>query len=48
MPFMTKDLSKEIMERSRRRNKFLKDKSLKNRMLHKTTKELLCISFKKD
>ena len=29
VPFMTKDLSKEIMKRSRLRNRFLKDTSLK-------------------
>ena len=34
VPFMTKDLSKEIMKRSRLCNKFLKDKGLENRMLH--------------
>ena len=34
MPFMTKDLSKEIMKRSRLRNRFLEDKSLENRMLY--------------
>ena len=34
MPFMTKDLSKEIMKRSRLRSRFLKKKSLENRMLY--------------
>ena len=35
MLFMTKDLSKEIIERLRLRNEFLKNKSPENRMLHK-------------
>ena len=34
VPFVTKDLSKEIMKRSRLRNRFLKDKSLENKMLY--------------
>ena len=34
MPFTTKDFSKEKMKRSRLRNRFLKDKSLANRMLY--------------
>ena len=33
MPFITKDLSKEIMKRSRTRNRLLKN-SLENRMLY--------------
>ena len=47
MPFMTKDLSKEIMKRSRLRNRFLKDRSLENRMLY-TQQRNYCVSlFKK-
>ena len=34
MLFMTKDLSEEIMKRSRQRNKFLKNKCLENIMLY--------------
>ena len=34
MPFMTKDLTKEMMTRSRLRNKYLKDKSEENRLLY--------------
>ena len=34
MPFMKKDFSKEIMKRSRLCNRFLKYKSLENRMLY--------------
>ena len=44
MPFMTKDLSKEIMKRSRMRNRFLKDKSLENRMLY-TQQGNYCVSL---
>ena len=32
--FMTKDLSKEMMTRSRLRNKYLKDKTEENRLLY--------------
>ena len=34
MSFMTKDLSKEMMTRSRLRNKYLKDKTEENRLLY--------------
>ena len=34
MPFMTKNLSKEIMTRSRLRNKYLKHKTEENRLLY--------------
>ena len=34
MPFMKTDLSKKIIKMSRRRNRFLKDKSLENGMLY--------------
>ena len=34
MPFMTKDLSKEVIERSRLCSRFLKNKSQENRMLY--------------
>ena len=44
MPFMTKDLSKEIMKRSRLRNRFLKDKNLENRMLY-TQQRNYCVSL---
>ena len=42
--FMTKDLFKEIMERSRLRNIFLKDKSLENIMLY-TQQRNYCASL---
>ena len=35
MPFITKDLSKAIMKRSKLRNNYLKNKTGANRMLHK-------------
>ena len=41
---MTKDLSQEIMKRSRLRNRFLKDKNLKNRMLY-TQQRNYCASL---
>ena len=44
MPFMTKDLSKEIMKKSRLCNRFLKDKSLENRMLYRQQRNY-CISL---
>ena len=44
MPFMTKDLSKEIMKKSRLCNRFLKDKSLENRMLY-TQQRNYCVSL---
>ena len=48
MPFMTKDLFKEIMKRSRLRNSLLKNRSLENRMLY-TQQRYYCVSFfKKD
>ena len=47
IPFMTKNLSKEMMKRSRLRNRFLKDESRKQNAMY-TKRELLCISFKKD
>ena len=34
MPFLTKNLSKEIMARSRLRNKYLKYKTEENRLLY--------------
>ena len=42
--FLTIDLSKEIMKRSRLRNRFLKDESLENRMLH-TEQKNYCVSL---
>ena len=44
MPFMTKDLSKEIMTRSRLRNKYLKDKTEENRLLY-TQQRNKCVSL---
>ena len=44
IPFMTKDLSKEIMKKSRLRSRFLKDKSLENRMLY-TQQRNYCASL---
>ena len=44
VPFMTKDLSKEIIKSSRLRNRFLKDKSPKNRMLY-TQQKNYCVSL---
>ena len=42
MPFMTKDLSKAIMKRSRLRNNFLKNRTGENK-----TKELLRLTYEK-
>ena len=44
MPFMIKDLSKEIMIRSRLRNKYLNDKSEENRLLY-TQQRNKCVSL---
>ena len=44
MPFMKKNPSKEIMKRSRLRNRFLKDKSLENRILY-TEQGNYCVSL---
>ena len=44
MPFMTKDLSKEMMTRSRLRNNYLKDKTEENRLLY-TQQRNKCVSF---
>ena len=44
MSFMTKDLSKEIMIRSRLRNKYLNDKSEENRLLY-TQQRNKCVSL---
>ena len=44
MPFMTKDLSKEIMIRSRLRNKYLNNKSEENRLLY-TQQRNKCVSL---
>ena len=44
MPFMTKNLSKEIMARSRLRNKYLKHKTEKNRLLY-TQQRNKCFSL---
>ena len=44
MPFMTKDLSKEMMTRSRLRNKYLKDKTEENRLLY-TQQRNKCVSL---
>ena len=44
MPFMTKSLSKEIMARSRLRNKYLKHKTEKNCLLY-TQQSIKCVSL---
>ena len=44
MPFMTKDLSKKMMTRSRLRNKYLKDKTEENRLLC-TQQRSKCVSL---
>ena len=44
MPFMTKDLSKEMMTRSSLRNKYLKDKTEENRLLY-TQQRNKCVSL---
>ena len=44
MSFMTKDLSKEMMTRSRLRNKYLKDKTEENRLLY-TQQRNKCVSL---
>ena len=46
MPFMTKNLSKEMMTRSRLRNKYLKDKTEENRLLY-TQQRKKCVSLLK-
>ena len=45
MPFMTKQLSKEIMKRSRLRNNFLRNRTERNKFF--IISKLLCISFPK-
>ena len=44
MPFLTKNLSKEIMTRSRLRNKYLKHKTEENRLLY-TQQRNKCVSL---
>ena len=44
MPLMTKNLSKEIMTRSRLRNKYLKNKTEENRLLY-TEQRNKCVSL---
>ena len=44
MPFVTKDLSKAIMERSRLRNNYLKNKTNANGMLYKKQRNY-CVSL---
>ena len=44
MPLMTKNLSKEIMTRSRLRNKYLKNKTEENRLLY-TEQSNKCVSL---
>ena len=46
MSFMTKDLSKQMMTRSRLRNKYLKDKTEENRLLY-TQQRNKCVSLLK-
>ena len=45
-PFMTKELHKAIMKRSRLRNKFLKNKNEINRNNYKVQKIIVKISYK--
>ena len=47
MPFMTKNLSKEIMTRSKLRNKYLKHKTEENCLLH-TQQRNKYFSFEKN
>ena len=47
-PFMTKELYKAIMTRSRLKNKFLKLKTNDSRNAYKKTKKPLHVSFKKN
>ena len=44
MPFITKDLSKAIMKRSKLGNKYLKNKTHANRMLYKKQRNY-CVSL---
>ena len=44
MPFMTKDLSKNIMKRSRLRNKYLKNNNEENRKLYAKQRNY-CVSL---
>ena len=44
MPLMTKNLSKEVMTRSRLRNKYLKNKMEENRLLY-TEQRNKCVSL---
>ena len=44
MPFTTKELSKEIMARSRLRNKYLTDKTVENRLLY-TQQRNKCVAL---
>ena len=46
MPFMTKNLSKEIMTRSRLRNKHLKQNRRKPSLIY-SAKKSMCFSFEK-
>ena len=48
MPFMAKQLSKEIMKRSRLCNNFLRNRTEENKILYKRQKELLCILFREN
>ena len=48
MPFMTKDLSKEMMTRSRLRNKYLKDKTEENRLLYTQQRNKCVYRYRKD
>ena len=46
MPFMTKQLSKEVMKRSRLRNNFLRNRTEENKILYNRQKNY-CVSFAK-
>ena len=47
-PFMTKELRKEIMKRSKLKNKYNKKRNYENWSIYKKTKKLLCITVEKN
>ena len=48
MPFTTKNLSKEIMTRSRLKNQYLKHKTEENRLLYTQQRNKCLLSFEKN
>ena len=48
LPFMNISLSKEVMERTRLRNKFLKNRNKENKSRYSKQRKRLCITYKKD